>query len=101
MPPLKDFIARCLGVLDELDELAGAKGNDALDDLNAELEDMLMVLQDIRPGLPGWREELEEALDDLDAVAEDYERLADGPLPETAEPAGRLRRISAMLREDL
>lgn len=101
MPTLNDWIARLQGHLDELDELADALGDEALEDLNAELEDMLLALSDVRPGRPGWQRELEEALDDLDAVIDDYDRMAAGDRPEVAGPAARLRATAAALRDDL
>ena len=76
---MREFEERCLGVLDELDELAeaGACGGE-LEELNAELEDALMLLAEARPEDEDWREELEDALEELDALAADYRALSGG-----------------------
>ncbi len=98
MFPINEFIARFRDILSELDDLADAAGDESLEDLNAEFDDMLLAIADIRPAGEGWRDELEEALDDLDAVADDYGRLADGPLPSVTAPVERLRRTVATMR---
>ena len=100
MLPMNDFIARFRDCLEALDAVADAAGDEALEDLNAELDDMLMAIEDIRPAGDGWREELAEALEDLDAVIDDYDRLASS-LPGVAEPAARLRMAGAMLRGNM
>ena len=99
MFPIADFIARFQEILDELDALAAEAGEEALDDLNAEFEDMLLALEEIRPRGEGWRDELRDAADDLDAVADDYAALARRPgMPDLADPVDRLRRAVALLR---
>ena len=66
---------RLEAVLAELDALSEECGSpEALEDLNAELEDALMMLSDINPGEEGWQEELSDTLEDLRALAGDYRR---------------------------
>ena len=100
MLPLNDFIDRLRADLEALDTIAGDTGDEALDDLNAELDDMLLALSDIRPGGEGWRDELTEALDDLEAVIDDFDAIA-GRLPAVAAPASRLRMTADMLRGNM
>lgn len=79
MFPIKEFERRFEALLDELDALAEACGGEAgesLEELNAELEDALMLLGEIRPDGEDWREELDGALEELGALAEDYRRLS-------------------------
>ena len=61
MVSIDEIRRRCRGVLEELDGFAeGAALSpadaEALDDLNAELEDALMLLSEIRAGDADWRQ---------------------------------------------
>lgn len=85
---IKDTIERLEAVLDALDALAGECGDpEALEDLNAEFEDALMLLSQINPREDGWREELSDALEDLRALAWDYRRTG---IPGVEALAGKL-----------
>ena len=104
MFPIQVFSARFQEILAAFDGLCeGAGCPEALEDLNAEFEDMLLALADIRPAADdGWREELTDAADDLDAIADDYEALAGrGDAPDLSEPLARLRLAVSLLRENL
>ena len=102
MFPIADFAARFEALLEEFDALAQGADMEALDDLNAEFEDMLLALSDIRPAGDGWREELSDAAEDLEAIADDYDALALRPgAPALAAPAGRLHSLVALLRNNL
>lgn len=82
-------------VLAELDALCGRCGADsaeALEELNAELEDALLLLEEIHPGEGDWREELDDALEEFSALAGDYRRLGDG-IPGLEALARRLEAI--------
>lgn len=104
MFPIQVFSARFQEILEAMDGLcASAGGPEALEDLNAEFEDMLLALSDIRPAANGdGREELRDAADDLGAVADDYETLAGrAGMPDIAEPLARLRLAVSLLKENL
>ena len=74
---VKRIVERLEAVLAELDALSEACGSpEALEDLNAEFEDALMMLSDIDPREKGWEEELSDALEELRALAGDYRKLA-------------------------
>lgn len=91
MFPIQSFMERFEGILAELDALAAARSGDAeaLEDLNAEFEDALLLLGelDLREG--DWREELDDALEELRSLAGDYRALA-GEDSKLAELANRL-----------
>lgn len=87
---IKTIVERFEAVLAELDALAGACGSpEALEDLNAEFEDALMMLSDIDPREEGWREELSDALECLRTLAGDYRMLA-GDIPGVGALAERI-----------
>ena len=64
-------------ILEALDDVAGE--DEALEELNAELEDALMLIEESEP------EELEENLEELDSLRRDYEKI-----PAARELAARL-----------
>ena len=102
MFPIRDFEARFREVLEALDAACEAVEDDdrreTMEDLNAELDDALMLLTELRPGREDFSEELTDALEALEELAEDYDDLAvDG----AAEAAERLRRLTALARENL
>ena len=76
MFPMQTFLPRFYGILAALDELAdgAAASSEDLEDLNAELEDALMLIDALKP--EDEREELLEALEDVRALAGDYQALA-------------------------
>ena len=87
---IKTIVERFEAVLAELDALAGACGSpEALEDLNAEFEDALMMLSEIDPRGEDWREELSEALDGMKALAGDYRTMA-GDIPGVMALAERI-----------
>ena len=91
---VKAFMERFGGILAELDALAEACAPSVaedLEDLNAELEDALLLLGELKEG---EADELTGTLEDLRALAEDYRALANG-MPELA---GQRPRIAASSR---
>ena len=95
MLPIKAFLERFGEILSDLDALAEDCPPDAvedLDDLNAELEDALILLNELKPE---DGEELTGALEDLRALAEDYRALADR-VPGVADCASRLSMAADM-----
>ena len=90
MQSMRDYIQRFGELLSELDALAEDRGGDAcedLEDLNAEFEDALLLLDEWKPGDDA--DELADALDDLRALAGDYRALS-GRVPGLADLAERL-----------
>lgn len=72
---IKTIVERLEAVLAELDVLTEECGSpEALEDLNAEFEDALMMLSDINPREEGWEEELSDTLEDVRALAGDYRK---------------------------
>lgn len=97
MFPIRQFVDRFGEILAELDALAeecDAGSAEELEDLNAELEDSLLLLSELRPESDDWREELSGTLEELQALAGDYRDLAD-EIPGVADLAERLERTAA------
>ncbi len=70
---IKTIVERLEAVLAELDALAGkCEDPEALEDLNAEFEDALMLLSEIDTREDGWQDELSDALEELRSLAGDY-----------------------------
>lgn len=98
MFPMKSFMGRFEEILKELDALADAvdgDGAEEFEDLNAEFEDTLMMLEELKPDGPDFAGELGEVLEDLRALAGDYRRHSAG-LPEVADCARRLEMVAEM-----
>ena len=74
MFPVKDFEARFREILDSMDEAAKGDIAEALEEMNAEFEDALFMLEEIDLKGDDWREEFLDALDEFEALAEDYAR---------------------------
>lgn len=86
---IKAFMDRFEGILEELDALAETCPDAAaedLDDLNAELEDALLLLGELKDA---EADEQTGALEDIRALAEDYRALA-ADVPALADCADRL-----------
>ena len=64
-----DIIARMREALDQLDRLAEGRGDEALDELNAEFEDALFMMEQADGDDP---EEVADALEELEALRQDY-----------------------------
>ena len=90
---IRTIVKRLEAVLAELDALSAESGSpEALEDLNAELEDALMLLSDIDPRESGWEEELSDALEEIRALAGDYRKTGipgAQPLADKLEQAGK------------
>lgn len=96
------FKERYLTLLEELDELAGSDAltdeqTDDLDDLNAEFEDAILLLDSLDPENTDFEEELEDALAEFDALAEDYRDYSE-VVPEFGALADRLEGLIALTR---
>ena len=91
---VKRIVERLEALLSELDALSETCGSpEALEDLNAEFEDALMMLSDIDPRETGWEEELSDALEELRALAGDYRKLA-SEIPPLKALAARLEQAA-------
>ena len=89
---IKTIVKRLEAVLEELDTLSSESGSpEALEDLNAELEDALMLLSDIDTREMGWEEELSDALEEIRALAGDYRKTG---IPGAKALAGKLERAA-------
>jgi len=68
------FMERLQNILDEMDNI---EMTDELEELNAEFEDALFMLEDFDPDDGDAQEELEESLDELNALLANYRELCD------------------------
>ncbi len=94
------FLDRCREILAELDALAESAPNpEALEEMNAELEDALLLVSEIRPDDEDWREEMAGALEELEAIAADY--AAQGAGDELAALGRRLGMAVRTAADDL
>lgn len=86
-------IVKCLeAVLADLDALSEECGSpEELEDLNAELEDALMMLSEIDSRHAGWEEELSDALEEIRALAGDYRKAG---IPAAKALADRLEQAA-------
>ncbi len=93
MFPVRQFVERFGEILSELDDLVHAVEDDEaaedLEDLNAELEDAIMLLTELKPDAEDWQEDLSGTLEDLRALAGDYRALANS-VPGVSPLARRL-----------
>ena len=100
MFPIRQFEARFREILEELDALCETLDSEDLEDMNAELEDALLLLSEIGAEEADRDEQLADALDELSALAGDYMSMADG-VPGREEPARRLEMAVELARENL
>lgn len=103
MFPIREFEKRFREILTELDGVAApadGESAEALEELNAELEDALLLLSEADPDGEDGPEELRGDIEELDALCGDYGRLAKR-VPAVAEPADRLQRLVRMAAENL
>ena len=73
MFPVKEFEGRFRAILAALD--LESDGSEDFEELNAEFEDALMILSEIRLDEADWREEFTDALDDFGDLAGRYRAL--------------------------
>ena len=93
MLPIAEFEKRFRALLEELDGVAEDTGDEDLEDMNAEFEDALFMLSEIDPKSDDAAEELDDALDELEALKDSYARW-----PEAREAADRLGMLIQMAR---
>lgn len=98
MLAMDNYVDRLREILAELDALAESLDGgeaEALEELNAEFDDALMLFDEL--GGEDAREELDDALEELGALAGDYRTLAEridgvGPLAERLDMAAQMGR---------
>lgn len=100
MYPIKEFEKRFRGLLDEMDELRADADDENLEELAADFEDALFVVECIGADDEDWREQFTDALDELSDIAEGSRRLA-GEIPQMEGIAGRMDALIQMARANL
>ena len=93
MLAIREFERRFRDVLDALDAVAEAADDEDLEEMNAEYEDALFMLHEIDPKAEDAAEEFADALEEFEALRDDYARRDDA-----AEIAGRLGMLIRMAR---
>lgn len=100
MYPIKEFEKRFRGLLDEMDELRADADDEDLEELAADFEDALFVIECIGANDEDWREQFTDALDEFSDIAEGSRRLA-GEIPQMEGIAGRMDALIQMARANL
>lgn len=100
MYPIKEFEKRFRGLLDEMDELRADADDEDLEELAADFEDALFVVECIGANDEDWREQFIDALDEFSDIAEGSRRLA-GEIPQMEGIAGRMDALIQMARANL
>ena len=100
MYPIKEFEKRFRGLLDEMDELRADADDEDLEELAADFEDALFVIECISANDEDWREQFTDALDEFSDIAEGSRRLA-GEIPQMEGIAGRMDALIQMARANL
>lgn len=75
MFPIKEFEKRFREILAGLDEFGD--GNEEIEELNAQFEDALFVIECIDANDEDWEEEFSDALEEFKDLLEEYRDLAD------------------------
>ena len=95
MYPIKEFEKRFRGLLDEMDELRADADDEDLEELAADFEDALFVIECIGANDEDWRGQFTDALDEFSDIAEGSRRLA-GEIPQMEGIAGRMDALIQM-----
>lgn len=91
------FVSRFQAILDELDAF---EMNEALEELNAEFEDALFMLESIDYEDEDAPEEFADSLEELQALAEAYRALS-GEMPELLQKVRELEMCLEMAENNL
>lgn len=100
MYPIKEFEKRFRGLLDEMDELRADADDEDLEELAADFEDALFVIECIGADDEDWREQFIDALDEFSDIAEGSRRLA-REIPQMEGITGRMDALIQMARANL
>ena len=92
MFPIKEFENRFRAILHSLD--AHSDHSDTFEDLNAEFEDALCILEEIDLTQTDWLEEFTDALDDFEDLSGRYREYEEAR--EDAENIDRLIQLARM-----
>ena len=94
---LNGFLERFHGILDELDEIGA---DEELEELNAQLEDVLCLMESVDPEDADAAEEIAGALEEIDDLLAAYRELAE-ELPELRQQALELEMARKMAGQNL
>ena len=94
---LNGFLERFHGILDVLDEI---EADEELDELNAQLEDVLFLMESVDVEDADAAEEIAGALEEIDDLLAAYRELAD-ELPELRQQALELEMARRMAGQNL
>ena len=94
---LNGFLERFHGILDELDEI---EADEELDELNAQLEDVLFLMESVDVEDADAAEEIAGALEEIDDLLAAYRALAE-ELPELRQQALELEMARKMAGQNL
>ena len=94
---LNGFLERFHGILDELDEIGS---DEELEELNAQLEDVLFLMESVDPEDADAAEEIAGALEEIDDLLAAYRELAE-ELPELRQQALELEMARKMAGQNL
>lgn len=94
---LNGFLERFHGILDELDEIGS---DEELEELNAQLEDVLFLMESVDPEDADAAEEIAGALEEIDDLLAAYLELAE-ELPELRQQALELEMARKMAGQNL
>ena len=100
MYPIKEFEKRFRDLLDEIDDLRIEVDSGKLDELAADFEDALFVIECIGANDEDWREQFTDALDEFSDIVKSSRKLA-GKIPEMQEIAERTEAVIQMARANL
>jgi len=103
MFPVREFEKRFRELLAELDDLRDqAQGDvsEALEEMNAEYEDALFLIECINTDEEDWQEEFADALEEYKDLCSGYRKLAES-FPELAAEADRLDMIIRLAEANL
>ena len=94
---LNGFLERFHGILDELDEIGS---DEELEELNAQLEDVLFLMESVDVEDADAAEEIAGALEEIDDLLAAYRELAE-ELPELRQQALELEMARRMAGQNL
>ena len=94
---LNGFLERFHGILDELDEIGA---DEELEELNAQLEDVLFLMESVDPEDADAAEEIAGALEEIDDLLAAYRELAEEQ-PELRQQALELEMARRMAGQNL
>ena len=89
------FLERFQAILDELDEISGSE---EMDEINAQFEDVLFLMESIDEEDEDAAEEMDGALEEIEDLLEQYRELN---LPEVNQKAVELEMAVQMARNNL